>query len=80
MNSFRSVERAISFEINRQIDVLGGGGSIRQETRGWDEDRGVTVSQRDKEYADDYRYFPEPDLPPLVVSREWVSRVRAGYA
>jgi aspartyl-tRNA(Asn)/glutamyl-tRNA(Gln) amidotransferase subunit B len=76
MNSFRSVERAINFEIDRQISVLGAGGSISQETRGWDEDRGITVSQRDKEYADDYRYFPEPDLPPLVVSREWVERVR----
>jgi aspartyl-tRNA(Asn)/glutamyl-tRNA(Gln) amidotransferase subunit B len=77
MNSFRSVERAISYEINRHIDVVSGGGSIYQETRGWDEDRGVTVSQRRKEYADDYRYFPEPDLPPLVVSSEWVSRIRA---
>jgi aspartyl-tRNA(Asn)/glutamyl-tRNA(Gln) amidotransferase subunit B len=76
MNSFRSVERAISFEINRQIEVIGGGGTIRQETRGWDEDRAITVSQRDKEYADDYRYFPEPDLPPLIVSREWVARIR----
>jgi aspartyl-tRNA(Asn)/glutamyl-tRNA(Gln) amidotransferase subunit B len=77
MNSFRSVERAISYEINRHIEVVSGGGSILQETRGWDEDRGITVSQRRKEYADDYRYFPEPDLPPLVVSPEWVSRIRA---
>src|SRR5579871_132641 len=77
MNSFRSVERAISYEIGRQIEVLSSGGVIHQETRGWDEDRGVTVSQRSKEYADDYRYFPEPDLPPLVISREWVERIRA---
>ena len=77
MNSFRSVERAISYEINRHIEVLRSGGTIHQETRGWDEDRGITVSQRSKEYADDYRYFPEPDLPPLVVSREWVARIRA---
>jgi aspartyl-tRNA(Asn)/glutamyl-tRNA(Gln) amidotransferase subunit B len=77
MNSFRSVERAISYEINRHIEVMSSGGTIYQETRGWDEDRGITVSQRRKEYADDYRYFPEPDLPPLVVSPEWVSRIRA---
>jgi aspartyl-tRNA(Asn)/glutamyl-tRNA(Gln) amidotransferase subunit B len=77
MNSFRSVERAISYEINRHIEVVSSGGSILQETRGWDEDRGITVSQRRKEYADDYRYFPEPDLPPLVVSPEWVGRIRA---
>ncbi|MGO8951573.1 MAG: Asp-tRNA(Asn)/Glu-tRNA(Gln) amidotransferase subunit GatB [Ktedonobacterales bacterium] len=77
MNSFRSVERAISYEIGRHIEVTRSGGTIHQETRGWDEDRGITVSQRRKEYADDYRYFPEPDLPPLVVSREWVARIRA---
>jgi aspartyl-tRNA(Asn)/glutamyl-tRNA(Gln) amidotransferase subunit B len=77
MNSFRSVERAISYEINRHIEVVNSGGSIHQETRGWDEDRGITVSQRRKEYSDDYRYFPEPDLPPLVVSPKWVSRIRA---
>ncbi len=77
MNSFRSVERAISYEISRHIEVVSSGGKIHQETRGWDEDRGITVSQRSKEYADDYRYFPEPDLPPLVVSRAWVDRIRA---
>ncbi len=77
MNSFRSVERAIAYEAARQIELLAGGGRITQETRGWDEERGVTLSQRSKEYASDYRYFPEPDLPPLVVSREWVERVRA---
>jgi len=77
MNSFRAVERALAYEAERQVDVLRQGGTIRQETRGWLEDRGVTVVQRVKEYADDYRYFPEPDLPPLVVTREWVERVRA---
>lgn len=77
MNSFRAVERALIYEGQRQIEVLRSGGTIVQETRGWVEDRGITVSQRVKEYADDYRYFPEPDLPRLIVSREWVERVRA---
>jgi aspartyl-tRNA(Asn)/glutamyl-tRNA(Gln) amidotransferase subunit B len=76
MNSFRSVERALAYEAERQIADLRAGRSIHQETRGWVEDRGVTVSQRTKEYAHDYRYFPEPDLPPLVIGREWVERVR----
>jgi aspartyl-tRNA(Asn)/glutamyl-tRNA(Gln) amidotransferase subunit B len=77
MNSFRSVERAIAYEAERQIGALRAGETIHQETRGWVEERGVTVSQRSKEFAHDYRYFPEPDLPPLVISREWVERVRA---
>jgi aspartyl-tRNA(Asn)/glutamyl-tRNA(Gln) amidotransferase subunit B len=77
MNSFRSVERAIAFEIERQKRVLGEGGRIVQETRGWVEERGVTVSQRSKEEAHDYRYFPEPDLPPLFVGRDWVDDIRA---
>jgi len=77
MNSFRAVERALAYEAERQVDVLRQGGTIRQETRGWLEDRGITVVQRVKEYADDYRYFPEPDLPPLIVTPEWVERVRA---
>ncbi|HEV2235471.1 MAG TPA: Asp-tRNA(Asn)/Glu-tRNA(Gln) amidotransferase subunit GatB [Ktedonobacterales bacterium] len=77
MNSFRAVERAIAYEAERQIRALGAGETIHQETRGWVEERGVTVSQRSKEFAHDYRYFPEPDLPPLVISREWVERVRA---
>ncbi|HEU5439591.1 MAG TPA: Asp-tRNA(Asn)/Glu-tRNA(Gln) amidotransferase subunit GatB [Ktedonobacterales bacterium] len=77
MNSFRAVERAIAYEAQRQIEILRSGGTIEQETRGWVEDKGITVSQRSKEYAQDYRYFPEPDLPPLVVSREWVERIRA---
>ena len=68
MNSFRAVQRALEYEIKRQTAVLERGGRIHQETRGWVEDRGVTVSQRSKEYAHDYRYFPEPDLPPLVLT------------
>src|SRR5215216_4413635 len=73
MNSFRAVERALRFEQNRQFDILQNGGRIEQETRGWVEDRGVTVAQRSKEQAHDYRYFPEPDLPPLAISQEMVS-------
>jgi aspartyl-tRNA(Asn)/glutamyl-tRNA(Gln) amidotransferase subunit B len=76
MNSFRSVERAIAFEIERQKQVLDDGGRIVQETRGWVEERGVTVSQRSKEEAHDYRYFPEPDLPPLFVDRGWIDEIR----
>lgn len=75
MNSFRSVARALAFEIARQAEVLRGGGRIVQETRGWVEERGVTVSQRSKEAAHDYRYFPEPDLPPLFLTAEWVAEV-----
>jgi len=73
MNSFRAVERALRFEQNRQFDILRNGGRIEQETRGWVEDRGVTVGQRSKEQAHDYRYFPEPDLPPLTISQEMVA-------
>ena len=77
MNSFRAVERAIAFEIERQTKVLADGGRITQETRGWVEERGVTVSQRSKEEAHDYRYFPEPDLPPLFVEKPWVEEIRS---
>ncbi len=78
MNSFRAVHRAIEYEVGRQTEVLEGGGKLLQETRGWNDARGETVSQRSKEYAQDYRYFPEPDLPPLAVSRQWVEQIRAG--
>lgn len=77
MNSFRAVERALEYEAQRQIQILRSGGEVHQETRGWVETRGVTVPQRSKEQAHDYRYFPEPDLPPLVISREWVEEMRA---
>ncbi|MFN0096903.1 MAG: Asp-tRNA(Asn)/Glu-tRNA(Gln) amidotransferase subunit GatB [Dehalococcoidia bacterium] len=77
MNSFRAVHDAILFEEKRQAQLLREGGRIIQETRGWVDERGVTVSQRSKEEANDYRYFPEPDLPPLRLSREWVARVAA---
>jgi aspartyl-tRNA(Asn)/glutamyl-tRNA(Gln) amidotransferase subunit B len=77
MNSFRSVERAIASEIERQIEVLESGGRIVQETRGWDEVKGVTHSMRSKEEAHDYRYFPDPDLVPLEIARADVARLQA---
>jgi aspartyl-tRNA(Asn)/glutamyl-tRNA(Gln) amidotransferase subunit B len=69
LNSFKSVERAIEFEIKRQVEVLESGGTLVQETRGFDEDRGVTFSQRLKESSHDYRYFPDPDIPKFQISR-----------
>jgi len=77
LNSFRAVKQAVEFEIQRQAKVLDTGGAVEQVTMGWDEHRDVTVVQRSKEYAEDYRYFPEPDLPPLEVSRQWVEQIRA---
>jgi aspartyl-tRNA(Asn)/glutamyl-tRNA(Gln) amidotransferase subunit B len=76
LNSFRSVQRSLEYEIRRQVQVLESGGTLIQETRGWDEVIEVTVPQRSKEYAEDYRYFPEPDLPPLHLSRELVQGIR----
>ena len=76
MNSFRSVYLAINYEIERQTKILEEGGNITQETRGWVDDREVTVSQRSKEQAHDYRYFPEPDLPPLVIRPDWVKEIK----
>ena len=77
MNSFRSVYLALEYEVERQRRVVEDGGSVVQETRGWVDDRDVTVSQRSKEYAHDYRYFPEPDLPPLNIVPDWVGRLRS---
>ncbi len=78
VNSFRSVERAVRYEVQRHAAVLDGGGSIIQETRHWHEDTGVTTSGREKSDAEDYRYFPEPDLVPVAPSREWVEQLRGG--
>lgn len=78
LNSFRALYRAVAYEIAQQIETLRNGGRVLQQTMGWDEGRGVTYVQRSKEYAEDYRYFPEPDLPPLEVSREWLEELRRG--
>ena len=77
LNSFRSVERAIDYEIQRQTELLVKEERVIQETRGWDDIKEVTVSQREKEYAHDYRYFPEPDLPPLHFEKEEIEKIRA---
>jgi aspartyl-tRNA(Asn)/glutamyl-tRNA(Gln) amidotransferase subunit B len=76
VNSLRSVERAIRYEITRQAAVLIDGGSITQETRHWHEETGVTTAGRSKEQAEDYRYFPEPDLVPIAPTRDWVEQLR----
>ena len=77
MNSFRAVYRALEYEAKRQRQAIETGERIVQETRGWVEEKGQTVSQRTKEYAHDYRYFPEPDLPPMLVDRKWVDEIRS---
>ncbi|MEE6273607.1 Asp-tRNA(Asn)/Glu-tRNA(Gln) amidotransferase subunit GatB [Georgenia sp. MJ206] len=77
VNSFRSIERAVRYEISRQAAVLDAGGTVTQETRHWHEDTGTTSPGRVKSDAEDYRYFPEPDLVPLAPSREWVEEIRA---
>jgi aspartyl-tRNA(Asn)/glutamyl-tRNA(Gln) amidotransferase subunit B len=77
MNSFRAVYRAMEYEAKRQRRVAEAGERLIQETRGWVEEKGQTVSQRTKEYAHDYRYFPEPDLPPLALDRKWVEEIKA---
>jgi aspartyl-tRNA(Asn)/glutamyl-tRNA(Gln) amidotransferase subunit B len=77
INSFRYVQKAIDHEVARQVALLESGGRIVQETRGWDEATGETFSLRSKEAAQDYRYFPEPDLPPLVLERSWVDGIVA---
>jgi aspartyl-tRNA(Asn)/glutamyl-tRNA(Gln) amidotransferase subunit B len=77
LNSFRSLERALEYEVARHTEALERGESLTQETRGWDEEAGRTIVQRSKEEANDYRYFPEPDLPPLRPSEAWVAELRA---
>jgi len=77
MNSFRTVERAIAYEIERQGRLLDSGETLEQETRSWDESRARTFHTRTKEYSEDYRYFPEPDLPPLRPDQAWLAAIRA---
>jgi len=78
LNSFRSIERAVEYEVKRQIEVLEKGGKVKQETRGWNDATGKTTSQRSKEEAQDYRYMPEPDVPPVVLEQSYVDKVEAG--
>jgi len=80
LNSFRAVESALGFEIERQIEVLADGGKLTQETRLWDEHRGETRSMRSKESAHDYRYFPDPDLLPIVLDEAWIAPIGAALA
>lgn len=77
LNSFRTVRKAIDYEIKRQTKILQAGGEVEQVTRGWDENKNMTVVQRSKEDAHDYRYFPEPDLPPLDLDPVWLEALRA---
>jgi aspartyl-tRNA(Asn)/glutamyl-tRNA(Gln) amidotransferase subunit B len=76
INSFRALHRAIQYEVKRQIELVESGGVVVQETRGWSEPEQRTFSQRSKEFAEDYRYFPEPDLPPLELDRSWIEDLR----
>jgi aspartyl-tRNA(Asn)/glutamyl-tRNA(Gln) amidotransferase subunit B len=77
LNSFRSVERAAEYEFNRQVELLEKGDTVTQETRGWDDATGKTTSQRSKEDAQDYRYMPDPDIPPIVLTTEEIERIQA---
>ena len=77
LNSFRFLEEAINYEVRRQIELIEDGGTVVQETRLYDPDRKETRSMRSKEDAQDYRYFPDPDLPPVVIAQEWIERVKA---
>ena len=77
LNSFRAIEQTVEYEIRRQIAVVDGGGKIRQETRGWNEAKGETYAMRSKEDADEYRYFPEPDLPPLTIEQSLIDTAQS---
>jgi aspartyl-tRNA(Asn)/glutamyl-tRNA(Gln) amidotransferase subunit B len=77
INSFRNIERAILYEVDRQAALLESGGKVIQETRLWDADKGVTQSMRGKEEAHDYRYFPDPDLLPLIVEETWIEKIKS---
>jgi len=77
INSFKYMEKAVDYEIKRQTEALETGEKLIQETRGWNNDKGVTFSQRVKETSADYRYFPEPDIPPLVINQAWIDKIKA---
>jgi aspartyl-tRNA(Asn)/glutamyl-tRNA(Gln) amidotransferase subunit B len=77
MNSFRNVERALEYEIDRQVALIEDGGTVMQETLLWDADKNVALSMRSKEEAHDYRYFPDPDLVPVLVDKEWIAKVKS---
>lgn len=76
MNSFKALQKALEYEVERQIEVIEDGGRVIQETRTWDDAKGITLSLRSKEEAHDYRYFPDPDLIPMLISAEWVEKIR----
>jgi len=76
INSFRAIEKAINYEIKRQIEAIKSNEKLSQETRGWDENKGKTIRQRTKETSADYRYFPEPDIPPLKINPEWINEIK----
>lgn len=76
MNSFKAIHRAIVYEAERQIELIESGGKVIQETRRWDDSKGVSIGMRTKENAQDYRYFPEPDLLPLEISDEWLGQIK----
>ncbi|MBN2087671.1 Asp-tRNA(Asn)/Glu-tRNA(Gln) amidotransferase subunit GatB [Candidatus Peregrinibacteria bacterium] len=78
LNSFRSLEKAFDYEFQRQSEILDGGGKVVQETRGWDDNKEITTSQRSKEEAADYRYFPEPDIPPIIITKEMIEEIKKG--
>ena len=77
LNSFRSVERAAEYEFKRQVDLLESGQEVIQETRGWNDDKQITTSQRSKEDAQDYRYMPDPDIPPVILTPEKISEIQS---
>jgi aspartyl-tRNA(Asn)/glutamyl-tRNA(Gln) amidotransferase subunit B len=78
INSFRAIEKAINYEIDRQEKALQAGEILKQQTRGWNEDKGKTILQREKETSADYRYFPEPDIPTLNIDGQWIEKIKSG--
>ena len=77
LNSFRSVERAAAYEFKRQVNIIEDGGAVKQETRGWNDDKQITISQRSKEDEQDYRYMPDPDIPPIVLTQKEIDKIQS---